>query len=280
MSEDMSGTTLYVTDLDFTLLAPDARASAATVRGINELSARGTLITFATARSFGSASRATAGIRWRHPVVTYGGTIIADGTDGRPFDVAFIGDDVVQAICAATTADADLEPVFHTYESGVERIRWRPDHASAGSSAFVDHRHGDPRLLPLRSWRALEPGSTYYAVVIGREAPIRALAASLAEVTRDCAVFVARDPYTADDWWLEIHSGAATKAHAVQWVARRLGAERIIAFGDSHNDVPLFEIADESFAVGNAVPELKARATGVLDGHDTDAVVRWLLTHA
>lgn len=276
----MSARSLYVTDLDFTLLAGDARASAATVQGVNELGERGTLITFATARSFGSASRATAGIRWRQPVVTYGGTIVADGASGRPFDVALLGDDVVQAICAATGADSDLEPVFHTYESGAERIRWRPGHESAGSRAFIDHRRGDPRLMPLRVWREIAWGTTYYAVVVGKEEPVRALAASLAEATRDCAVFVSKDPYPAGDWWLEIHSGAATKAHGVEWVAERLGAERIVAFGDSHNDVPLFEIADEAYAVGNAVPELKALATGVLDGHDTDAVVRWLLAHA
>ncbi|MDQ4215179.1 HAD family hydrolase [Microbacterium capsulatum] len=276
----MSSRTLYVTDLDFTLLMADARASAATVQGINELSERGTLITFATARSFGSASRATAGIRWRHPVVTYGGTIIADGTSGRPFDVALLDDAVVRAICAATASDPELEPVFHTYESGAERIRWRVGSESAGVRLFIDHRLGDPRLRPLASWRELERDSAYYAVVIGREDPVRALAAALTEATRDCAVFVSTDPYTPDQWWLEIHSGAATKADGARRVAERLDAERIVAFGDNHNDVPLFEFADEAYAVGNAVPELKERATGVLEGHDTDAVVRWLLANA
>jgi len=38
----------------------------------------------------------------------------------------------------------------------------------------------------------------------------------------------------------------------------------------------MFTIADEGYAVANAVPELKAVATGVLNHHDTDAVAEWI----
>jgi len=42
--------------------------------------------------------------------------------------------------------------------------------------------------------------------------------------------------------------------------------------------VPKFPNAHEGYAVANAVPELKAVATGVLDHHDTDAVAEWIAT--
>lgn len=38
----------------------------------------------------------------------------------------------------------------------------------------------------------------------------------------------------------------------------------------------MFGIADECYAVENAVPELKACATGIIPGNDEDGVARWL----
>lgn len=49
-----------------------------------------------------------------------------------------------------------------------------------------------------------------------------------------------------------------------------------MVFGDGKNDMDMFEIADECYAVENAVPELKAMATAVIGGNDSDGVARWL----
>lgn len=43
----------------------------------------------------------------------------------------------------------------------------------------------------------------------------------------------------------------------------RLGAERLVVFGDIHNGLPMFEVADESYAVSNAVPAVLEPAAGV-----------------
>ena len=69
---------------------------------------------------------------------------------------------------------------------------------------------------------------------------------------------------------------AATKAHAARQLAKLLGCDRIVAFGDAVNDLPLFEAADECYAVSNAAAELKARATGVIGCNDDDGVAHWL----
>lgn len=53
-----------------------------------------------------------------------------------------------------------------------------------------------------------------------------------------------------------------------------------MVFGDGKNDIDMFELADESYAVSNAVPELKEAATGVIASNDEDGVARWLLEHA
>ena len=45
------------------------------------------------------------------------------------------------------------------------------------------------------------------------------------------------------------------------------------------NDLPLFQAADESYAVANAVPELKAAASGIIPSNEEDGVARWLAAH-
>ena len=47
-------------------------------------------------------------------------------------------------------------------------------------------------------------------------------------------------------------------------------------FGDGLNDADLFRVADECYAVENAVPQLKAMATGVIAGNNEDGVAKWL----
>ena len=38
----------------------------------------------------------------------------------------------------------------------------------------------------------------------------------------------------------------------------------------------MVEIADESYAVENAVDELKTIATGIIENNDSDGVAKWL----
>ena len=52
--------------------------------------------------------------------------------------------------------------------------------------------------------------------------------------------------------------------------------EETMAFGDNMNDIGMLRAAGESYAVENAVPELKAMATAVIGGNDSDGVARWL----
>ena len=72
---------------------------------------------------------------------------------------------------------------------------------------------------------------------------------------------------------------AATKAHAARQLAKLLNCDRIVAFGDSVNDIPLFEAADERYAVANSADILKARATAVIKSNDEDGVADWLINH-
>ena len=63
-------------------------------------------------------------------------------------------------------------------------------------------------------------------------------------------------------------------AHVLQ--GQNLSVPRFVVFGDQINDVGMFRMADEAYAVAGAVPDLAQHATAVIGSNDDDAVARWL----
>mgnify|MGYP001089132057 FL=1 len=73
---------LYVSDLDGTLLRSDETLSSFTAETIHGLIEKGMLFSYATARSFVTASKVTKGLGARIPVIVYNGTMVLDSADG------------------------------------------------------------------------------------------------------------------------------------------------------------------------------------------------------
>ena len=72
------GRTLYVTDLDGTILNHDQRVSEKSIAILNRLMEKGLLLTYATARSIVSSTVVTEGLRITTPVITSNGVSIID----------------------------------------------------------------------------------------------------------------------------------------------------------------------------------------------------------
>ena len=53
---------------------------------------------------------------------------------------------------------------------------------------------------------------------------------------------------------------------------KRLGADRLVVFGDSHNDMAMMSVADTAVAMANATADVKAMAT-VITGRNTESSV-------
>ena len=68
----------------------------------------------------------------------------------------------------------------------------------------------------------------------------------------------------------------ATKYNAILKLKELLDCDKVISFGDSINDIPMFKISDECYAVANAADSLKEIATGVILDNNSDSVAKWL----
>lgn len=274
-----TSTTLYVTDLDGTLLRDDATVSPRSIELINSAISRGAFFTYATARSFTSSRRVTAELELRLPVITYGGTVLAHQETGQAHEVQLLPRAIVEAAMEACTA-AGLQPILHTFDDGRDRLRWHHHAETEGTRAFVAPRVGDARIAPITEHDPPDLDAVFYVAVLGLRHELVALRDSMQPTLAECAHFISHDPATEPYHWLEFHTWEGAKSAAIRRLMNTVGANRLVVFGNNHNDLPMFEIADEAYAVAEAIPEVLAAATTVIGSNNADAVAEWIDAHA
>lgn len=264
--------TLYVSDLDGTLLGSDQRMSDFSIRTINELSESGMLFTYATARSWYTAHKVTEGLEVRVPLIVYNGIFTCDNSTGRIMSCHTFGEDV-QAVLDDIFAAGNI-PVVYAMVDGRERSSYILDRSNAPTRNLILSRN-DVRLRSVETIEQLRAGEIFYITCIDSADVLL----PIYEKWRDTYYCVYQKDIYDGSQWLEIMPAGCSKANAIGELKQRLGCDRVVVFGDGVNDLPMFMAADEAYAVANAVPELKAAATGVIGGNNEDGVARWLLEH-
>ena len=263
--------TLYVSDLDGTLLRSNARTSAYTNQAINELTDRGMLFSYATARSYHTSTLVTKGLNAKIPIITYNGAVILQNDTYEiiarnafhPEEKGEILDELLRR---------GIYPLVYSYVDGREKSSYLPDRCNRATREFISTRKGDAREKPVKHERELWMGDVFYFTCIDQSEKLEPVYHRFRDKYR---CFFQKDIYSGEQW-LEIVPQTVSKANAVLRLKEYLNADRIVAFGDGINDMEMFEIADESYAVENAVDELKAIATGVIGSNDSDGVAKWL----
>ena len=86
--------TLYVSDLDGTLLRSNETTSDFTNKTINELVDRGMLFSYATARSYVTSKKVTKGLDAKIPLIVYNGAFVIDNITEDILLSNFFGKDV------------------------------------------------------------------------------------------------------------------------------------------------------------------------------------------
>lgn len=266
---------LYISDLDGTLLRSDSMISEYTSQVINELTSKGMLFSYATARSYLTSVKVTKGLHARIPLITYNGAVILQNDTYEIMKKNTFPETDAKEI-SDTLAERDVHPIVYAYIAGKERFSYLYQKCNNAARAFLLTRKGDVRDRPVSSEDALNQGDVFYFTCIDGYDKLEPIYIRLKEKYH--CIFQ-RDIYSGEQW-LEIIPKTVSKANAILQLKEYLKADRIVAFGDGKNDIEMFEIADEAYAVENAVNELKAIATGIIGSNDSDGVARWLYDNA
>ena len=269
------GKTLYVSDLDGTLLTPDQDLSPFTCRVLNRLTKRGVAFTYATARSQDSAEKVTQGLTKALPVIIYNGGFVRQGEERRTL-LSQVPSPESIARARQALDRAGLSPLVYTMLEGRERVLWRRDRERPGVARYAASRKNDPRLLPVTDDDSLYRGEIFYLTCIGEEEELFPLWQEL-QGEEGLSVLLQEEIYQPGEYWLELMAKSATKASAAAWLKEYLGCQRMVVFGDGLNDLSLFAPADWRCAVANAVGALIKRADQVIPPNSKDGVARFLL---
>lgn len=268
--------TLYVTDLDGTLLNQAAKVSEYSIKVINQLVEKGMLFTYATARSLVSASVATNGLTAKIPVIAYNGAFILMPDTGEVLHSVKFTAEEMQSVREVLEKN-HISPLVYSIIDGVERLSWDVGHENEGMRNYLSRRQGDRRLRPLQGDYGLYAGEVFYFTCVGTDEELKPLCDIVKMDTR--YVCTLQKELYQPEYFCEIMPAMATKALATNKLKELWSCDRIVSFGDAINDIPMFRISDECYAVENAVEELKEIATGVIGSNGQDGVAKWLLEH-
>ncbi|MBO4679913.1 MAG: HAD family hydrolase [Lachnospiraceae bacterium] len=269
--------TLYVTDLDGTLLNKHDRINPFSIKVINDLVEKGMLFTYATARSLVSASQVTEGLNSTIPVIAYNGAFIMKPATGEVLSEEGFTD-AERKYAREVLCHHGISPMVYSFVDGIEHVSWIPRYVNEGKARYLSLKVNDPRLRPVEDEDALYEGSVFYYTCIGEREELQPLYDIFSQDTRfRCTL---QQELYRPEYWCEIMPAKATKANAINKLKEMWGCDRVVSFGDAVNDIPMFEISDESYAVENAVDELKAVATGIIESNVDDGVAKWLIKNA
>jgi Cof subfamily protein (haloacid dehalogenase superfamily) len=269
--------TVYISDLDGTLLNARAELSAFSRQAIEALLDEGVLFSVASARSLFSIRSILGTLPLTLPVISFNGGYVSDYQSGRHLVVRSLSDDTVAGL-HETISTLGLHPFVSTHSE-------RGDHLYVGrvlNSAmawFFDERRqeNDSRLRQVDDVAVAYEEQVTCVSVMGDRQPLERLLSEIERAFGDqVQTHLFENQYVAGAHWLTVHAGLATKANGIDVLLDTAGltGARTVVFGDHHNDMAMFRAANEGVAMAQAVPALKAIATQCIGSNEEDAVVR------
>lgn len=282
--------TLYVSDMDGTLLNSESVLSQYTTATLNRLIADGALFTVATARTPATVVKLMKDVKATVPYIVMTGAALWDSKADTYRNVRAMTNDTV----------ARILDVFNSHAATAYGSKVAGDGKAV--NPFIYRRHGNAlivshvrtltpeerefivprvqtRYKSLRLVDRLEAQDADEPIIMfsmGPYATVSAIAQEIKSRGIACSPACYYDIFDSTQGILDIYAPDTNKADAVRRLAADLGAERIVVFGDNRNDLSMMRVATHSVAVGNAFDEVKAEADEVIGSNDDDAVVKWI----
>lgn len=276
----MKRNTLYIADLDGTLLDPSSRVSDESVKILNSVIKKGAMFTVATARTPATADKLLEKIKpSRTPTLRDIPAIVMTGAaywNRRLHRYDYIRTMSVYdyQIISQEFAAAGISPFRYCLGEDEKLDVYHPAEMTAREEAFYQER----RNLPLKKFHiGVTPDACLPVLffAIGSPDKIEKLCASIREKT-ECSASWYRDIFNPEVALMDVYAPKCSKATAIKDVATELGASRIVVFGDNLNDLPMMEVANLSVAVENALPAVKERADIIIGPNTLPSVAEFI----
>ncbi len=264
MEENITMYRLVALDLDDTLLDKNLEVPAGNKQIVSEVMARGIYVTFATGRMFRSSLPLAKELQIKAPLITYQGALVKHSDTG---EVLFH---------RPVPLDYALDIVSRVGKYGYHINIYLDDYLYVAQDTEAGRRYASLSRIPLEvvgdlgrflTSRQQDPTKV---LVVSTEPRLDELAAELKPIYSDKLHITKSKPH-----FLEFSHPLANKGHALEAVADYYGVprEKVMAVGDSYNDLEMIDWAGLGVVMGNARKEIKDRADYVTLPHDEGGVV-------
>ena len=262
--------TLYISDLDGTLLNSQSVVSDYSRTQLRAMIADGLLFSIATARTPATVVKLMEGIEPTLPlIVMTGAAMWKDGLVERHY-IPAEETTTLQRLCA----QYGIEPFLYTYNGHAIDCFHSP-HVGEFDRRFIEQRQHSPykHFRFTDEIPAERQNSTMLMFSAGPYETMELLHREISASTR-CSLSFYPDIFNPSYGMIEAMAEGTDKASALRRLAEECGAERIVVFGDSANDLSMRNVADCFIAPANAADCVKAIADEIIGSNDEDSVVR------
>lgn len=265
--------TLYVSDLNNTLLNSECNITPYSVGVINRYISEGGLFTVSTScMAFGCREK-VASLHLNVPGIIMNGICLYSFDTGKYYDVKVIEHSLIPEIVTVFTThncntlmyvyDREQISLFHnrTPSEADSRYLSQPARESCGEIIQV------PNLV-----EAVMNHKVICVASIGPSdqiLPVHEHMLKMTDLESTCY------PY-GGLYCLEVYDHTASKANAVQKLKKRVHATELTVFGANPDDIGMMEAADFCFAPRNGSDEARKIANGLIDCCDDDGVARFI----
>ncbi|MHA2936768.1 HAD family hydrolase [Vibrio sp. RC27] len=267
---------LYISDLDGTLLNDDQTVSHNTQSYLATAIQEGVNFTYATARSITSSQFVLDSLNIRLPVILYNGAQIY-----CPIRKTYIHSAYMEATAFTSHLNQfltdGLDPVIHCLDKEDNLRVYFRSAANKSTATWINSRlkNGDNRFRITEDFSEIDQTKVIELMVV---APQEMLIRYQDSLTNEPSVssVLSEDIYCKGFYWLELSHRNANKGYAVKKLGEHLGINKVVTFGDNHNDIPMFEHSYRSLAMSNAQPSVREVASDVIGCNNDDAVIRYI----
>lgn len=273
----MKNKTLYISDLDGTLLNKNCEISPKTAKILNKLiDEKGINFSVATARTSETVPALTKSIHINTPVIVMNGVATYDIKNKQFVNIELLPKDALEKFLKVIKNFGSWGFLYTINENHIETFFVNCDTPNA--LKFMNERKEKfgKKFTQVCDFSQCENLDCVYFSVSHKEEFLRPIYEQIKGISGLCVEYY-RDVYNTDFWYLEVCSHTASKYNALMRLKEKYGFEKVISFGDNLNDLPLFKASDECYAVENAKEEVKAHANDVIGSNERDGVAEFIL---
>ena len=255
---------LIAADMDGTLLDSEKRTPKELPEVVRALNKKGIRFVSASGRQAATLVRAMGDLAGELTYMAENGAVIVEG--GRQLYVDPIDKDIVRRVIEKTRGLAGIHPVLCC-----------PDRAVIAANAPEEFRRNVKMYYESTE---MVPDQLEALDTIGDVCKIAFFDEGDAEhheypILKN--LFAEEMPVILSSYsWVDIMKPGTHKGEGMRTLQRLLGIapEECMAFGDYFNDIEMLESVGESYAMGNALEEVKAAAKYIAPTNDENGVMR------